>query len=842
MAVTLSKKRLPLAAAIAATLGAGFIAQAGNAQEGAAATPASEASSTLEEILVTGSLRSLPGEDVEIFGFGKSLLETPRSASTISSEQLERFNITDIDELVVFAPGTFTQSFFGVAGSLDVRGTPGETYFRGMRRLDNPGNYPTPIGASDRIDIVRGPASPIYGPSKIGGYLNFNPKSARAESGDYLEEQKGGVSYTAGSWDKNVLSGEVGGPLSDSMGYYLYGEVENSDGYYNNTATDQVILQASFDWDVSDNLRFQFGGMYHEYEGSQVAGWNRLTQDLVDNGTYITGTAQSLDSDGDGYISHQEYRDTADFNPDDGDGSFGINPFVFRPELVTEADLDSLMALENPGTTKLDGDQVVVAKEDLMENDVLTLYFDAHYYFDSGLSVKNQLFYEAYDNVNQNAYGFSQFHDTWVVEDKLVFAYNIEGDGVTTALQVSPSVRYTDFKHGDDYTNEYFDRRDLTMESSALDRRLLSTVIDDEYTEYYEGDYLNFGFAVLADVSFDSGFSAMVGARYDVIDVESSIPVDKLLLENFSSGFVLQSDDGKYLLNDFVDTANYTADDITAPVKASDTDEGLSWTVSLSYDSPIGLIPYVTWSEQTTLIAGQGAEITTGNIYNDAAMDTSTLTEFGVKGSYLEDSLYFALSFYEQERTDYNAQAIVTNSTDRTEGIEAELRWVVNDNLVLTAGYTNVEVVNLNTLKNGGRFSFYGAEDLPQIDPTLLFGGAINGIPSATSESDARKAGIPENIYTLSGTYTFNNGVAVNASVVDVDSTYSGYSQAVKLPSYTLLNASINYEWNDWRFSLTGKNLTDERYFRANFPNLFGSQIVLQELPRHYQAKVAYRF
>jgi iron complex outermembrane recepter protein len=82
----------------------------------------------------------------------------------------------------------------------------------------------------------------------------------------------------------------------------------------------------------------------------------------------------------------------------------------------------------------------------------------------------------------------------------------------------------------------------------------------------------------------------------------------------------------------------------------------------------------------------------------------------------------------------------------------------------------------------------------------------------------------------------------VNASVVDVDSTYSGYSQAVKLPSYTLLNASINYEWNDWRFSLTGKNLTDERYFRANFPNLFGSQIVLQELPRHYQAKVAYRF
>ena len=127
------------------------------------------AESDMEEVVVKGDLGSLPGERVEsVFGFEKSILDTPRSASTISEEMMDRFNMQDIDELVVLAPGTFTQSFFGVAGSLDVRGTAGETYFRGIRRLDNPGNYPTPIGASDRVDIVRGPASPIMGPSKIG--------------------------------------------------------------------------------------------------------------------------------------------------------------------------------------------------------------------------------------------------------------------------------------------------------------------------------------------------------------------------------------------------------------------------------------------------------------------------------------------------------------------------------------------------------------------------------------------------------------------------------------------------------------------------------------------------
>ncbi|MEC8600804.1 MAG: TonB-dependent receptor plug domain-containing protein, partial [Pseudomonadota bacterium] len=180
----------------------------------------------MEEIVVKGDLGSLPGERVEsVFGFEKSILETPRSASTVSEEMMDRFNMADIDELVAVAPGTFTQSFFGVAGSLDVRGTAGETYFRGVRRLDNPGNYPTPIGASDRVDIVRGPASPIYGPSKIGGYLNFNPKSARIEeTGSYIEERVGAISYTGGSWDKSVMTAEVGGPAElggKPLGYYL---------------------------------------------------------------------------------------------------------------------------------------------------------------------------------------------------------------------------------------------------------------------------------------------------------------------------------------------------------------------------------------------------------------------------------------------------------------------------------------------------------------------------------------------------------------------------------------------------------------------------------------------
>ena len=791
----------------------------------------------MEEIVVKGDLGSLPGKNVKsVFGFNKSILETPRSVSTISEEMMERFNMQDIDELVALAPGSFTQSFFGVAGGLDVRGTPGETYFRGVRRLDNPGNYPTPIGASDRIDVVRGPASPIYGPSKIGGYLNFNPKSARIEeTGQFIPEQTGALSFTTGSWDKSVITAEVGGPgnLGDTdFGYYVYGEVENSGSYYDNSAVDQNLLQMSFDLDLRDNVRVQLGGMWHDYSGNQIAGWNRLTQELIDHGTYVTGTAKPLDTNGDGRISHQEF-DT------DGDGFTNLNPFRFDfinqganggqllpgntddigfLEILT-GDLSQL-ALDNPGIGKIKGNNVLVAPEDKLENTVTTLYLDVIVTTASDWEYKNQLFYEQYDNVNENAYGFSQFHDSWVIEDKLVISKSFPMDNMTASVQISPSIRHTDFRHGDDYTNEYFDRRDLTGPSTALDKRLLATQIDDDYTEYYIGDYTNLGFAVMGDFVFNNGLSVLLGVRYDTIDIESKQPVDKLL---FASS------------NNFCPAAGCENSD------ASDDVDGVSWTASVSYEFDNGLIPYITASTQATMIVGQGAEAVTSNISSGGIFDESELQEIGLKGSLLDNALYFGVALYKQERTDFSAQSIVTNQTTETEGAEVEVRWVVNENLLLTFGYSHIEVTNLSTKENGRRFSFIGCDDMQNIACDLIYGGTLGGNVSNIA-SGSRRAGMPEDIFTMTGTYDFGNGWTVNGSIIDVDEVASSYSNAVTLPEYTLINLGVAFQTEDWLFSVSGKNLTDEEYFRSNFPNLFGGTIVLPELPRHFNARFQYKF
>ena len=802
----------------------------------------SPAAAQIEEVVVVGDLESLPDEAVQsIFGFGKSLLETPRSASSVSEAMIARFDMRDIDELITVAPGSFTQSFFGVAGGLDIRGTPGETYFRGIRRLDNPGNYPTPVGASERIDIVRGPASPIYGPAKVGGYLNFNPKSARIEeTGEFIAERTGAVSLGGGTWTKRIASAETGGPArlgGQDFGYYLYGELEDAGSYYTNSGVRQTLVQASFDADVTDRVQLQFGGMYHDFAGNQIAGWNRLTQRLVDHGVYLTGDAQPLDRDGDGVISHQEFDV-------DGDGYTDLNPFAAgltpgQPGALTAAADQAcaigatavfgcnpeLLGLTDVGTAVLDGSQVLVAPHDTLLNEVLTLYFDVIVYpgGSGGWEWTNQLFYETYDNLNENAYGFSQFHDSWVVEDKLVGAASLRRGAAVVSLQVSPSVRYTHFEHGDDYTNEYFDRRDLTRPAGPLNTRLLATQIDADYTEYYAGDYLDLGLAALADVTWENGFSALAGIRYDTIDMHSRQPLDKLLLPS-SNHFCAPPDTG------------------CVRESAAGRFDGVSWTLSLSHAGESGLVPYATLSEQATVIAGQGAEITTENIASGGAFDVSRLREAGLKGSFLNDSLYFALSVYRQERTDFSAQATVTNQATETEGAEFELRWVATERLLLTVGYSDMEVVNLNTLEAGGRFSFIGADDIPGVAPQTVYGGALGGTVLRPGRAGARRAGVPRNIWSVTGTYDFGNGLAVSASAVDVDGAPSGFSNSVNLPAYTLVNAGLVFETDNWTFTVAAKNVTDARYFRANFPNLFGGVIVLPELPRHYQARLSYRW
>jgi iron complex outermembrane receptor protein len=787
------------------------------------AGPAAPKGDSLETVEVSADkLHVLPTEPIEsVFGFGKNIIETPRALTSISNEMLDRVNITDINDLVALSPGVFTQSFFGVAGSLDIRGSAGENYFRGIRRVDNPGNYPQAIAASDRIDIVRGPASPIYGPSKVGGYLNFVPKSARADSGAYLTEAKGEIGITTGRWDQKTLHAELGGPstlFGVPSGYYVYSEFENSGSYYENSSTRQSIFQASYNMDFNDHLRIEAGGMYQDFSGNQVAGWNRLTQSLIDNGTYITGSPSNLDTNHNGLLDVSEAKAagiTTDTN------------FIFNPPGQTPADIRAALAaspnlaLQNPGIGHLSGNQVLVAPGDKLTDGVTTLYFDTIYTPSEGLKLSNKLFYEDLNNLNENAYGFSQVAHTWVVEDQVTLSYSATfADFLKANFQVGPQLRHEDFETGDDFAGEFFDRRDLTQPSSVIDSRSLATRGQSLYSDHAKGSYTDSGFAYLMDLTFFDKLNILGGARYDMFHV----------------------------------TSLSLADSLTDPgLQARDNVGKVSWSGSVSYQLPFGLRPYVTLARQASLTTGEGGQVEPFQVAAHGAVTGSRLNEYGLKGSFLDGQLYAAADYFDQKRVDFNSQDEVSNNSTRAKGYEFETRWVVNRSVTVTGAYTNIKVVNTTAITNGGQFSFVGAGDLQGVDPALMYGGAVGGVFLVSNDQQARKAGIPENLFSINGILSLDElagemvggnlkGVTASVGVTHVDSTFSGFSKTVKLPAYTLLNAGLHFENAQWKVGVEGKNLTNARYFRSNFPDLFGESVVLPELPRNWMVQLGRKF
>ena len=125
--------------------------------------------------------------------------------------------------------GSFTGSYFGIPGSVFLRGDIGDNFFRGFRRVENRGNFQTPVAATDHIEVVKGPPSPIYGGGRVGGFLNFIPKSTRSESAKWLEHATGKVSITYGSYDEKRGSTDAHTSLAAIEEDNFFGKTSSSE-------------------------------------------------------------------------------------------------------------------------------------------------------------------------------------------------------------------------------------------------------------------------------------------------------------------------------------------------------------------------------------------------------------------------------------------------------------------------------------------------------------------------------------------------------------------------------------------------------------------------------------
>lgn len=182
-------------------------------------------------------------DDMEVIvvtaaGFEQRLIDAPASISVLTNEELQTRQYTNLAEALAGIPGVDIRNGIGKTGGLNIemRGMPSQyTLILVDGRRQNAsgdiapngfGEYSTsflpPLSAIERIEVVRGPMSTLYGSDAMGGVINIITKPVASEWGgnitaDYLLQEDRDAA------DAATINMSLSGPLAENLGLQLRG-------------------------------------------------------------------------------------------------------------------------------------------------------------------------------------------------------------------------------------------------------------------------------------------------------------------------------------------------------------------------------------------------------------------------------------------------------------------------------------------------------------------------------------------------------------------------------------------------------------------------------------------
>jgi iron complex outermembrane receptor protein len=172
------------------------------------------AESSADTIIVTGLKDNQAGSGTKT---DTPLMATPQSITVIDNDELVRRNALSINQALGYVAGVSPNQRGGMVTRYDqliLRGFAPGVFLDGMRLIAGP--YSTPqidFNRIDHIDVVKGPASVLYGNSTPGGLVNLTSKMPEATAFGRVEGQ-------VGNYDTFRATADINQPL-DSEGRLL---------------------------------------------------------------------------------------------------------------------------------------------------------------------------------------------------------------------------------------------------------------------------------------------------------------------------------------------------------------------------------------------------------------------------------------------------------------------------------------------------------------------------------------------------------------------------------------------------------------------------------------------
>lgn len=280
-------------------------------------------SGTLSAQTNTGDVKSLAPVVITAAGFEQDIDNAPATISVITAEELKKKSYTDITDALKHVAGVQINNG-GIEQTISIRGMEsGYTLFlidgkpvQGNDAFSPNGNLPGNsinflplIESIERIEVIRGPASALYGSDAMGGVVNIITKKVHNEwGGSVTAEYTKSPSANKVNEDRFQTSFSLNAPLlKDKLSLQLTGAFQSVDesNYIGGSAGEsgaaepeykQKNVGAKLSYNLNATNTFTLGGAYTLLERWHTAG-NTKEEIATQTGSYTASQLQEIDGD-----------------------------------------------------------------------------------------------------------------------------------------------------------------------------------------------------------------------------------------------------------------------------------------------------------------------------------------------------------------------------------------------------------------------------------------------------------------------------------------------------------------------------------------------------------------
>ncbi|MBE7217938.1 MAG: TonB-dependent siderophore receptor, partial [Caulobacteraceae bacterium] len=233
-----------------------------------AAWAAGEDAQPASEVVVTGrtpDTRAVSAEKSDI-----PIVETPQSISVVDRTDLDLRVVTDLNQALRYTAGVGPDTRGNTAGRYDqqtLRGFSPDQYLDGLRLIGSQNGYDVPqidITTLQRIEVVKGPASVLYGQGSPGGIVALSSKLP-------TQERFGEIALTGGSFGYGQGALDLGGRIDDAgrLSFRLDAVANRNDTEIAHTRAERYGVNPSLTWRPDDKTSWT---LLYSYQKDPEAG------------------------------------------------------------------------------------------------------------------------------------------------------------------------------------------------------------------------------------------------------------------------------------------------------------------------------------------------------------------------------------------------------------------------------------------------------------------------------------------------------------------------------------------------------------------------------------------